>query len=287
MESRGLGDVYKRQAIGMAMAMNIPLLFFLGKIEANRWLRWGMQVMALASVPAIIGTYSRGAWLGLVMAILLIVWQSRYRFVMAAMIVPIAIGAIAYAPDRVFSRFDELVNYEEDGSAQQRIWSWRFARKVFAANPVTGAGFEYYGMEATGKYYPELWQRWPGRYWSAHSTWFAILSEHGLLGTITWFGLLLVAIRNALYLRRVGKQDRAPPWAGPVAKMLLGAMGAFIVCGTFYDAAYFDLYYEFVALTIIATSLLRRRMTELSEASTADASSYDRAGSTLAPSSVR
>ena len=52
-------------ALGMALAMNVPLLFYLAKIEENVWMRRVMQVMLVLSYPAVAGTFSRGAWLAL------------------------------------------------------------------------------------------------------------------------------------------------------------------------------------------------------------------------------
>ena len=46
--------------------------------------------------------------------------------------------------------------------------------------------------------------------------------------------------------------------------MMLCALGAYCISGTFYDAAYFDYVYEAVALTIIGAAIAKRRLPELS-----------------------
>src|SRR5580765_737752 len=48
--------------IGVALAMNIPLLFYLRRHESRRWLRYVMTAMMVLTVPALVCTFSRGAW---------------------------------------------------------------------------------------------------------------------------------------------------------------------------------------------------------------------------------
>src|SRR5919106_1704289 len=67
-------------AIGLALAMNIPLLIYLLKTETKAWLRWVMIAMLVFSYPAILGTYSRGAWLGLAIVTLLLLLRSKHKF---------------------------------------------------------------------------------------------------------------------------------------------------------------------------------------------------------------
>ncbi|MGB0911178.1 MAG: putative O-glycosylation ligase, exosortase A system-associated, partial [Nitrospirales bacterium] len=71
--------LYANNAIGLAMAMNVPLLYYLIQSESNRWLTRIMWVMLGMSIPAIVCTFSRGAWLGLAAAVGLILLKSRYK----------------------------------------------------------------------------------------------------------------------------------------------------------------------------------------------------------------
>ena len=43
----------------------------------------------------------------------------------------------------MFKRADTISNYEEDGSANQRLMSWSVAWGVATRHPFTGAGFEF------------------------------------------------------------------------------------------------------------------------------------------------
>src|SRR5262249_44363748 len=71
-------------AIGVALAMNLPLLFHLRRLEHRRWVRHVMTAMLLLSYPGIVCTFSRGAWLSAGAATCLMMWRSRHRWITAA-----------------------------------------------------------------------------------------------------------------------------------------------------------------------------------------------------------
>ena len=66
-------------AIGLALAMNVPVLFYTAKLEPDRRLRLLMMTMWALSFPAVVCTFSRGAWLGLAAASTFMVAQSRHK----------------------------------------------------------------------------------------------------------------------------------------------------------------------------------------------------------------
>ena len=71
-------------SIGLALAMNVPLLLYLLKIEHVAWKKWLLRAMLIASYPAVVCTFSRGAWVGLFIATVFFVLRSRWRFVLGA-----------------------------------------------------------------------------------------------------------------------------------------------------------------------------------------------------------
>jgi probable O-glycosylation ligase (exosortase A-associated) len=243
--------LYANNMIGLALAMNVPLLVLLSGLESNRWLRWLMRAMAVFSYPAVIGTYSRGAWLGLAAATVMLVARSRHRVLVAVVIVVVAIVSLPFLPERATDRYSDLVNYEEEASAQSRFWNWRFARRVTMANPILGAGFDYYTLAAYYKYYPEFQEAWPGKVWSCHSIWFTMMSEHGLLGFFLWTGMLLSAFVSLHKMRSLCRPRANERWVCIYADMIQISLVVFMVSGTFLDAAYFDVLYYLIAIVVI------------------------------------
>jgi probable O-glycosylation ligase (exosortase A-associated) len=241
-------------AIGLAMAMNVSLLFYLLKAEKNRRLRWLLLAMFIFSYPAVICTFSRGAWLGLGANTLFILWKSRYRYLLIPASVIVLFLIIPYMPERVSNRYDELKGYEKEDSAQERFWSWEFCTRVGLSNPITGAGFDYYSLDAYERFFPEFLSRWPGKVWSCHSMWFTILGEHGLPGFIIWICLIACCTMTIRKIRSFGKIHQQDQWL-KFSDMTTGAMIGYMVSGTFLDVAYFDLFYQLVAAVVIAKTI--------------------------------
>jgi putative inorganic carbon (HCO3(-)) transporter len=254
--------LYANNAIGLALAMNIPLLVYLLKIERQKWLRLIIKAMLVFSYPAILGTYSRGAWLGLGLVTAFIVLKSQRKFFLTAVAGTLAVTMlpiiVAFLPARMTTRYDTLVNYEQDASAESRFWNWEFCKRVGLENPLTGGGFDFNSTELYAVYYPEFIERWgAGKVWSCHSVWFTIFGEHGVPGLLLWIGLMASCFLSLRHIRTYGERYPELSWASSCAKMLQGALIAFMIVGTFLDAAYFDMLYYLIATIVIIKGQLR------------------------------
>jgi hypothetical protein len=86
-----------------------------------------------------------------------------------------------------------------------------------------------------------------------------VFGEHGVPGFLLWVGLLGTCVVTAWTVRQAAK--RAGPdsaWAVPVADLLLGALLAYVVAGTFVDINYFDIFYQLVAVGVMLKTLAPR-----------------------------
>ena len=251
-------------SIGLALAMNIPLLYYMQQVEPNRWLRRIMITMLVFSYPAVVCTFSRGAWLGLAAGTFLIIWKSHHRtkllIVMSLMWILLLPFVLDILPNRVLSRYNDLVNYEHDGSAQSRFWNWELCRRVGVANPLHGGGFDFYSKEIYSLYYPEFNAHWGSKVWSCHSAWFTILGEHGVITFSIWLGLFVSYFFSIRKMLRLGKSHVHLAWVIPYAEMLQITMVVYMVVSTFLDTAYFDIFYQLVAALVILKECFRRSL---------------------------
>lgn len=256
--------LHSNNAIGLAMAMNVPLLYYLQKFEEKIWLRWIMRTMIVFSYPAVICTFSRGAWLGLVTGTGWIIFKHKFR---APLIILGCLGLLVgllflgtqFVPDRVVARFDDLRNYEEEGSAVSRFWNWEFCIRVGTANPFSGEGFNFYNTGAYFQYFPEFIEKYGSeKVWSCHSMWFTILAEHGVVAFLAWVFLWVSVF---LSLRKIGSSSKLAeesPFILAVADMLKGAFLVCLVIGTFLDTAYFELIFSLIAVVVILKEISSR-----------------------------
>jgi probable O-glycosylation ligase (exosortase A-associated) len=253
--------------IGMALVMNVPLLFYLSKMESKRWIRLVTKAMLYLSYPAVIFTYSRGAWLGLLLVTALLAVKSRHKILLG-------VGAgiwgvilfsffIQVVPEKLTDRYESLVNYKQDESAQSRFWNWEFCQRVGRANPWTGGGFDFQSPETYARYYPEFLERWPGKVWSCHSMWFTMLGEHGFPGLFVWVALVASCFRSVRAISLFAGTRPEMSWTVNYADMVRTAIFAFMVLGTFVDIAYFDIFYYLVGMLIIVKDMIARERAEL------------------------
>ncbi len=255
-----LSFLYANNSIGLAMAINLPLLHYLYQIEKKALVRKLLAAIMLFSIPAIIFTYSRGAWLGMVAALALMFLKMKQKALIVSFVGLVGVivaGLFPHiAPERLVTRYDTLVNYEQDASAESRFWNWEFCRRVGMGRP-TGGGFMFESNATYQTYYPEFLERWPGKNWTCHSVWFSMLGDHGVGGFLLWILLILSSVKSLRQLRIEGQKHPELSWLKPLAESIKAAMVVYLIVGTFLDAAYFDLFYYLVAIIVIAKAIVQ------------------------------
>jgi probable O-glycosylation ligase (exosortase A-associated) len=244
--------------IGLALAMNVPFLYYLSKTGQSWRIRWVERAMFFFSYPATICTFSRGAWLALAAVTGFITLKSKYKVLILAATLVLVPMSLPFLPERVVSRYGDFKNYDQEGSAQSRLWNWEFCTRVGLGNPLHGGGFDYYSINAYLQYFPEFLEHWPGKVWSCHSMWLTVLGEHGLPGMALWLLLIGNCLFSIRRIRAYAKKEQDPFWLHH-ADMLLGAFVAYMVAGTFLDMAYFDLFYQLVAVVIVSKECIKRQ----------------------------
>lgn len=265
------GFLFANNSMGLALAMNVPLLVYLLKVEDNKWVTRLLWLMLICSYPATIGTFSRGAWVALgAVTVLLSLKSKRKGMTVGAVAVVLVVGMALFpllASDRLSERAKTFQNIEAEGSAQQRFGSWEFCARVGLGNPIFGLGFDYYSLGTYTEYYPEYverWglERWKGRAWSCHSMWVTVLGEHGVLAFVLWVGLLCSCFVRLQRIRRVALDRQELAWGVPWADAMQASLVAYVVAGTFLDVAYFDTYYQLMVAIIL---IYQRQSDELAQ----------------------
>jgi putative inorganic carbon (HCO3(-)) transporter len=250
---------------GFALALNmcLPMFFFLAKVEENRYLRRILFGTFVAGIFCVIFSYSRGGLVGLTVVLGLIAIRSRYKILSAALLALAALTIVTFAPEQWMDRMGNFAKGSLDGSAQQRLITWRTGWRFVQDYPIAGGGFDTLPDPVVfQQYQPEPL---PGGFTSSgpHSIYFQSLSEGGFVG----LALFLLLVASALLtLRRIRKQAGKLPsleWMVPYTQMFeIGLLG-FLTSGAFLGLAHFDLFYQFIASTAIMSILFRREVTAL------------------------
>jgi probable O-glycosylation ligase (exosortase A-associated) len=182
------------------LLFSIPLSIALMTRTNPIWMRLiGLGSIGMC-VVTIVDTGSRGAALGIVFLIVLLLAR-RPRNLIIYLPFLIALSPVVWLaiPQQYKARYETVDHLKNDESYQNRIKSWRGGIAMFESNPLTGIGAGDYTTANGVKFWPGDGQK---RYLNAHSLYFKVLGELGLLGVFTFGGYLICVFRLNLRLRR-------------------------------------------------------------------------------------
>jgi probable O-glycosylation ligase (exosortase A-associated) len=247
---------------GLALNIALPLMFFMAGSESNRKIRLVLRICFFASALVVLLTYSRGALLGIATAMAFIVIKTRHKLLGGVALALAVLAILSLAPQKWQQRMDNFFAGKLDQSAHQRLVSWKFAWNVAETYPVTGGGMQCFTPEMFARFSKE---ELPGGGLSSgpHSIYFQILGEQGFVGLGLFLSLIAACILSLRKLRRLVRDAQPLQWIVPYANGIEGGLCAFLVSGAFLGRAYFDLFYQLVACTIILKVLYRREVLHL------------------------
>lgn len=239
-------------SLALALVMILPLMNYLRLQATNRWIKWSLLGAMFPVLASVLGSYSRGGLVAL-MAMLLFMWtKSRAKALLAILfILGAGLGAMLM-PTQYIDRINTLGEVEADSSFQGRVDAWRVASQVALDRPL-GAGFD-------GPRQAVIWNRYlpeaPSR--AAHSIYFMVLGEQGVIGLLIYLVILAVAWANLGRVIRLTKGSAELVWAHNLATALKIAIVGFMVGGAALSMSYYD---GFLILVVVTASL-RQIVTE-------------------------
>lgn len=235
----------------------------------------------LLTVGAVVASYSRGGFVGLVAAGGYCFLASRRK------LLAVGIGAVSVAGFLLFSspaylRELTTISDTDSGTAETRKFLWQTAWNVYVDNPVLGVGAQNFNFVA-GDYQPRD-GKWSGpeyseRSWSGttvHSLYYQALSETGSVGAALLSLVAFVHFRTLSRLRRdVVAHENVPRdlrndtehFAGALA----GAMIGYLVAGAFISVLFYPYLWYLSGFAVALDTAVRRELAALPAVTSADA----------------
>lgn len=252
-------------SIGLALTMTIPLMWYLYLQSRHRLIRLGMLGLIGLTAVAIFTTHSRGAFLAIGAMAAYLWMKSRQKLLLGAAIILLMPLLFFTMPDSWQDRMFGISEYQEDGSAMGRINAWWMAYYLALDHPIVGGGFGTFRVRMFKKYAPD-----PDDMHDAHSIYFEVLGEQGFVGLGLFLTLGLLALMTGRWVVRNARGIPELEWAKNMAAMLQVSLVSYAVGGTFLGLAYFDLYYQFIAILALLRVLVTDHLRELNTAPVAD-----------------
>jgi probable O-glycosylation ligase (exosortase A-associated) len=264
-----------RNELALALNMTLPLLVFLLSYTKSKWLKVALIGAISFNIIAIIGSYSRGGLLGLIVVAGYFFLQSKRKVIVSIfLIISLAISSVVVS-DKWLNRMDSIETMDKDKSFLGRVMAWKQATLMAIDNPIFGAGFKAGQNQA-------LWVLYEADFYkldfivdtsgihfakakAAHSIYFQVLGDMGFAGLFIFLTILLLTYRKLVWITRNTDDE----WIIGLARMLKVALVAYCAGGAALSLPYFDLSFAIFALAHILCELIKREKnnTEITERS--------------------
>jgi len=241
--------------MALALLILIPLMRYLQMYSSNKWVRRGLVVAMILTGLSIVGSYSRGAFLGGAVMVFMLWLKSKRKLAVA---IPLALAAgvvLAFMPAKYYHRIDSIEHYKHDKSALGRINAWHFAVNLANHRPIVGGGFKTFTPSLFEQYAPE-----PKNYHDSHSIYFEMLGEQGYVGLGLFLLLWLLTFRSGRWIIRKTRGHPDLQWAQDLARMLQVGLTGFAVSGAFLGLAYWDLPYHYMSIMVLTRMIVEKEL---------------------------
>ena len=233
---QGNSAISDNNQLALAILMAIPLANYLRLHSAQLWARYALLGAIALSVVAVLGSYSRGAFLAMA-GLVVIAWLRAkrkwlYPIVAAAVIIP----ALQFMPQSFYDRMGTIQNAQSDVSFSGRVTAWRVAFGYARDHFPFGAGFSGPEQAVVFSVYA------PGQQsHAAHSIYFQVLGDNGFVGLAIYLAILGLCFWNTFMIRSKAKRIAELAWIYDLAGMLQLTLFVFCLGGAALSVAYYDM----------------------------------------------
>jgi probable O-glycosylation ligase (exosortase A-associated) len=267
--SKGPASWVDENGTATIILMAMPILLYVQRHAANKIFRRGCLLVFCMCAISVVGSYSRGGFVGLAILVLTLLTSARHRvrtFTMIAIMV--AVGYFA-APASWFERIQTTASADQDSSFMGRVVQWKILTLMALDHPFFGSGI-------LANVYLPTWTAYaarldseltfiptppPTKPFASHSIYFQVLGENGFIGLVLFLTVFWYGFRVA---RTVGLQARVDPnliWAADLAKSLRLSLFLYLFTGAALPIPYFEFPYIILgclsALSMIVKSQVK------------------------------
>lgn len=254
-----------------------PLGYFLG-VEAETVKKKLFYFGSLAIlVLGIVESFSRGGVVGFAAVAVFVFWKSKQKIMLLIIALVLAVTALSFAPQKFWDEVKTITpRSHEVGTGRERVESWKAGWNMFLDHPVVGVGPANFGP-----WLPDYWiseRKDPERMWGrvAHSLYFTLLPEMGLLGTLLFLGVLKANYKDHRYIYDMHKRkeellasanlhpEKHKKYSYAIRNLyhfsqaISGAMIAYLATGLFISILWYGYFWLITSFVIILANLTKK-----------------------------
>lgn len=207
---RSIGTTGNSNLTGALLICFALMSIYASSVLKKRWYKVLAFLSFFLFCTAIWCTGSRGAWVGLVIGLLVQVWMTGHRKWTLALFFSL-VSVVLFIPS-VIPRKDTLA-----GTIDVRFKVWKTAFEIFQDHWLLGALPIHFGQlfkEKTGEII-----------YHAHNVFLGIASEYGIVGLFLFVALIYMTIRRARRWRKVANRKEEKRLAGMLISQTVALLG--------------------------------------------------------------
>ena len=209
---------------------------------------------------SIVVSFSRGGFVGLV-AMTCVVWLFSSKKILSLLMIVLLVGLMyMFADEKYWTEMSTTIQIEE-GTAKGRIETWKASWRMFLNNPlgVGGNNFQVlFPKYQTTHFKRGMWGR------VAHSLWFTLLPELGILGIYLYFSLLYYNLKDIFILKKINFEDgdEDKKFLNYVGRAFIASLVGFFASATFLSVLYYAHYWYLTGLIVATSNIAKNHSTQ-------------------------
>ncbi len=246
----GMGNYFADENdVSLYINIFLPFCYFLFLIEKSIRMKFFYFGCLLIGLIAVVASFSRGGFVGL-LCLSLVIWLNSPKKILFLLLILVLSSIVYLWGGHAYVREMKTIEDRNDRTAQERLWSWEAAWKMFLDNPL-GVGGNNFQVRFP-EYQSSKFKR--GMYGRvAHSLWFTLIPELGIPGILVYFVLLYYNLMSIFALRRMGEQRvRHANYFYALSLSFLSSFAGFFSSASFLSVLYYPHYWYLTGL-IVAT----------------------------------
>ena len=267
---KGTGNYFKDENdLSLFINTFLPFCYFLFLCEKKKKIKFFYAAGMISGILGIVASFSRGGFLGLLVMVAVAWWFSPKKILSLLVIGMLALCLFYYGSEVAINRGSTsylqrltTATDTQNGTGRERIESWKAAWAMFLHHPfgVGGNNFQVLFPEYQTSYFHHgMWGR------VAHSLWFTLLSELGIIGVLIYLSLLYYNLKDIFHLKRLNATknvNRDSQYLHYLALSFLASFAGYFTSGTFLSVLYYPHYWYLTALLVSARRIGDRLVLE-------------------------
>ncbi len=252
---KGMGSGnYFRDENDVALYINmwLPFCYYLFLVEKKRMLKIFYAFGLIVGLFSIVMSVSRGGFVGL-LVLSIVIWLISPTKLFTLLIIGIfAFLLFNFTSDEYWKSMSTITDMQED-TASARLLSWQTAWDMFLDNPlgVGGNNFIVRFPEYQGDRFSRvMWGR------AAHSLWFTLIPELGIIGIFIYLKLIIFNIKDILFLMKLkGNEDFI--FLQQLSYAFLASIAGFFAAGSFLSVLYYPHYWYLIGFLMSTVKIAK------------------------------